>query len=310
MNKSQLIGFDKKNHHFYPTSDISISIADLDFPLSVSLQITRECNLKCVYCSELRYEMKNNGNSLENIMEIVSRLKNIKRIIVTGGEPLMREDLPDILKYIRSMQFETVALATNGVLLQPSVSKMIKGLVDYVDVTVDGPRHIHNEIRGEYDEVLSGIKNLKSAGIPFSLVTVLFKQNAGSILYICQLADVLEATQLKIVTPIDKGRGKSIRSELLSSADLSSIFQKVKSEKHKNGWNTRIVFTDWDRVGEGHAILLHPNGDVVASPVPSQTDCVNTIGNILDDDLKTIWARYPYKQNHLSKYLDKTTYVC
>jgi hypothetical protein len=124
------------------------------------------------------------------------------------------------------------------------------------------------------------------------------------------MADVLGATQLRIVTPINKGRGKGVSSYTLSSEQLSTAFEKIKSEKERNGWKIRITLTDWKKVGEGHAILVHPSGDVVASPVPSQETCFLLLGSILGENIGSIWKKYPYKENHLKKYLGKTLYVC
>jgi MoaA/NifB/PqqE/SkfB family radical SAM enzyme len=307
MNRLPEVKFDKKEHHFYVCQKTEVDKIKLELPLSVSLQITRDCNLKCVYCSETN-GMPN--APLTEIKEMISSLQGVKRIIVTGGEPLMRKDLIEVLKIIKEMRFENISLATNGVLINPYVAENIVGLVDYVDVTIDGPRKTHNEIRGDYDAVMNGIKMLSNVGVAFSLVTVLFNKNADSILYICQLADALGARQLKIVTPIPKGRGKEVNSELLSSDQLFAIFQRVRSEKERNGWMVRIALTDWNRVGEGHAILVHPNGDVVASPVPSKEKCVLLLGNILKENIGSIWRKYPYKENHLNKYLGKTLYIC
>jgi MoaA/NifB/PqqE/SkfB family radical SAM enzyme len=63
-------------------------------------------------------------------------------------------------------------------------------------------------------------------------------------------------------------------------------------------------------VDEGHALLVHPDGDVVASPVPSLPGCVRRVGNLKERDMGSIWRDYPYKENHLRKYLEETLYVC
>jgi MoaA/NifB/PqqE/SkfB family radical SAM enzyme len=260
-----------------------------------------------LYCSEADYIQ---NASLKKIERMISNLSGVKRIIVTGGEPLVRNDAFEILRYIRRAQFENVSLATNGVLIDRHVAENLSSLVDYVDVTIDGPRRTHNEIRGEYDAVVSGIKALSNARVAFSLVTVLFKKNVDSILYVCQIADTLGAVQLKIVTPIYKGRGMKINSERLSSDQLSMAFHKIRSEKERNGWMTRVTMTDWNNVGEGHAILVHPDGYTVASPVPSKKNGILGLGNVLEENIKSIWTKYPYKENHLRKYLEKTLYVC
>ena len=304
---SETIGFDKREHHFYASPKARLDSAMLKFPLSISLQITRDCNLSCDYCSEI-------GDipapSITTIRKMISDLYEVKRIILTGGEPLMRDDLVQVVAYAKELQFETVSLATNGVLIRPDLAQNLADLVDYVDVTIDGPRSIHNKIRGEYDAVIGGIKILQNVGIAFSIVTVLYRENVDSILHTCQIADVLGAKKLKIVPPIGKGKGMNVISQSLSSDELLATFQKIRSEKERNGWMPRITLTDWNKVGEGHAILVHPNGDVVASPVPSKENCVQLLGNILEEKIESMWKRYPYKENHLNKYIEKTLYVC
>lgn len=299
--------YDEREHHFVFSPEDRFDLKELKAPLSVSLQVTRSCNLKCSYCSEAG-EVK--PPSLTEIEKMISNLSGVKRIILTGGEPLIRNDFLDIVKYARKLPFEIIALATNGVLVGPDIANELASLVDYVDVTIDGPRKLHNRIRGEYDAVIRGVETLKDAGLPFSLVTVLYRDNADGILYTCQIADVLGAKKLKIMLPIPKGRGRNIVDKALNSDEIQAIFHDIRLEKESNGWTSRITLTDWSKVGEGHAILVHPNGEVVASPVPSEEECVTRLGNILRDNIESIWDRYPYKQNHLNKYSEKTLNVC
>ena len=304
---TEMVRFNKREHRFYVSPKTGLDATELKFPMSISLQVTRDCNLNCLYCSEVG-DMQSPVITI--IKEIISNLCGVKRIIITGGEPLKRDDLVEIVAYAKELQFETISLATNGVLLGPDLTRNLVGLIDYVDVTIDGPRKIHNRIRGEYDAVINGIRMLQNVGITFSIVTVLYRENVDSILHTCQIADVLGARKLKIVPPINKGKGKNVLSELLSSEELLHTFQKIRLEKERNGWTPRITVTDWKRVGEGHALLVHPNGDVVASPVPSRENCIEVIGNILEEKIESIWKRYSYKENHLKKYIEKTLYVC
>ncbi|MDH5441454.1 MAG: radical SAM protein [Candidatus Bathyarchaeota archaeon] len=302
-----MIRFDKREQHFVASPKTELDANKLKYPLSISLQVTRDCNLNCAYCSEVG-DIPN--PSLVKVRKMITNLRGVKRIILTGGEPLIRDDLTEIAEYTRKSEFETISLATNGVFVTYELARKLVGLIDYVDVTIDGPRKVHNTIRGKYDTVVDGVRILQNVGFPFSIVTVLFRGNADSILLTCQIADVLGAKKLKIMTPIAKGRGKEIVSEQLSSGELLNVFEKIKAEKETNGWSPRITLTDWNVVGEGHAILVHPNGDVVASPVPSEEECIWPLGNVLRENIKSIWKRYPYKENHLNKYLEKTLHVC
>ena len=128
--------------------------------------------------------------------------------------------------------------------------------------------------------------------------------------YVAQIADVLGAKKLKILSPIPKGRGKDVVNQRLSSENIRKLFENLKSLKKHTGWNVRITVTDWERIKEGHALLVHPNGDVVASPVWTKEGCIEYVGNILKDLISKIWEKYPYKENHVKKYIEKSLMVC
>ncbi len=246
--------------------------------------------------------------SYENALQILEKLKGVNRIIISGGEPLLHQDLLPILKACRE-RFEVVAMATNAVLMTPEIAGQIVKYVDYFDIIIDGPRKIHNNIRGKYDEIIQGIINLKNANGSFSIVTVLFEDNKDVIDTVLTIADTFGAEKLKILSPIPKGKGIAIASERLDSCAIDEVFQKLKSIKEQYGIHTKIVMTDWDKIKEGHAILIHPDGTVVASPVWSKEGCIDIIGNINESSIEDLWKKYPYKENHIKKYIEKTMKV-
>ncbi len=275
-------------------------------PLTATLQVTRGCNLKCIYCSESTPVPPPNLRQIETMLD---NLSGVPRLIVSGGEPVSRPDLPSILGLCRS-RFGVVALASNATKIDRATAEMLSRYVDYVDVTIDGPRAVHNSIRGSYDQVMQGLWSLKQAGVEISVVTVLVAQNEQFMPFVAHAADVLGAKKLKVLTPIPKGRGRLLKEEILPRADLSQVFGRLRNLKQQMGWTVRITVTDWRSIGEGHALLVHPNGDVVASPVWSKESCIEKVGNVLEESVAQVWARYPYKENHMKKYTEQTLMVC
>lgn len=297
------INFDYKWQHFYLEGE---KVVVPEYPLTVSLQITRKCNLHCIYCSESEYIPE---LSLEDIKTIVRNLNGVSRIIISGGEPTLREDFFSIIDICKN-NFNIVAIAANAINFDLGVATKLSKFINYADITIDGPRDIHNKIRGSYDKIIQGLWNLKRAGVEFSIVMVLLKENKDYVSYVAQISDTLGAKKLKILSPIPKGRGKDIVSERLSSVEIRELFNELKNKKETMGWNVRITLTDWENINEGHALLIHPNGDVVASPVWSKEPCIEHVGNLLKENIKEIWAKYPYKENHVKKYIEKTLWVC
>jgi len=297
------INFDHKWQHFYLEGE---KVVLPEYPLTVTLQITRKCNLHCIYCSESEYIPE---SSLEEIKTIVRNLNGVSRIIISGGEPTLRRDLFPILDICKN-NFNIVAIAGNAINFDLGAATKLSKYINYADITIDGPRNVHNKIRGSYDKIIQGLWNLKKAGVEFSIVMVLLKENKDYVSYVAQISDTLGAKKLKILSPIPKGRGKDIVSEKLSSVEIRELFNELKNKKETMGWNVRITLTDWENINEGHALLIHPNGDVVASPVWSKETCTEYIGNLLEENIKEIWDKYPYKENHVKKYLEKTLLVC
>ncbi|MEW5897119.1 MAG: radical SAM protein [Nanoarchaeota archaeon] len=295
------INFDFEKHHFQGELPES-----LDNPITITLQTTRLCNLHCIYCSEDQLLSEPSKGELE---DIIDQIKDVKRVIVSGGEPLLRKDAFDLLGRLKDQE-HIVALATNGTRINKEVAGRLVGLVDYVDLTIDGPRKIHNMIRGNYDKIMEGILNLREQGVEYSIVTVLVPQNLDYLEDICQVVDTLGGRKQKILTPIPKGRGKEIYKKTKGKYLLDEVFDRLKTGKETKSWSQRITLTDWRRIGEGHALLIHPDGNVVASPIFSGEEAVEYIGNLHKESLGQLWDKFQHKEEHFKKYLEKSLYVC
>lgn len=299
--------FNLQKNTFSGEKDLDTITNSLNLPMSITLQVTRKCNLKCIYCSE---DAQLTEPTNEMIRQMIDNIVGIERVIVAGGEPTLRRDLPEILDYLKEKKFPVVSIASNAVLIDKDFAVKLARSLDYADITIDGTPKIHNKIRGQFDKVVKGINNLKDAGVPISIVNVLLSDNVKDVIAVCRMAEQFNARKLKILSPIRKGRGSSILDKRLSSDKLADIFNTIKKTKEKENWKVRITITDWDIVDEGHAILIHPDGEVVASPVPSKPNCIEPFGNILEEDIGKCWKRYPFVKNHVRKYLEESLLVC
>lgn len=296
--------FNDKDQHFEHkgTEDIDALVASMNLPLSLTFQLTRGCNLRCIYCSEppgIR------TRKYEEMLTMIDKLSGMRRIILSGGEPMLYKRFWDILEYTRP-RFEKVVLSTNATRITRENVERLKGLVDYIDITVDGPRKQHDSIRGNYEAVMRGLIHVASAGIPFSTICVYLPGNKNAVHYICQTGDALGAIKVKVLTPIPKGRSVDIFSDFVTGDQITQLRSYLAEEKEKNGWKIRITITDWMKVGQGHAILVEPDGRMIASPVWDHEDCVFPFGNLAKSTAQELWQAYPYKENHLKKYLEHT----
>lgn len=118
---------------------------------SVEFMVTDRCNLKCKYCcnpysvgdKQHGYEM-----SLEEIEDVFSKLDmlGIQRLNISGGEPLLRKDITDIIKAALAHKF-TVSLTTNGILVPNYLDILSK--LSFLIISLDGEKDTHDYTRGE-----------------------------------------------------------------------------------------------------------------------------------------------------------------
>jgi MoaA/NifB/PqqE/SkfB family radical SAM enzyme len=299
------IRFNHDEQHFESTDEQSVEtlVQSMNKPLSLTFQLTRNCNYRCVYCSEppgIR------TRSLNEMKSMIDKLQGMRRIIFSGGEPMLYEHFWEILEYARD-KFELVVLSTNASRITRESAERLKGMIDYIDVTVDGPRKQHDLIRGHYDEVIRGLMHVALVDIPRSIICVYLPGNRDVMHYICQTGDMLGAHKVKILTPIPKGMSVGLFEDFITGDELTNLKAFLENEKQKNGWRIRITITDWMKVGQGHAILMEPDGRMIASPVWDESECLLPFGNLAEQDAEVLWNQnYPFKENHLKKYLEKT----
>jgi len=297
------IVFNRTSTRFECDSDLNISdlLDKVSHPISVILQITRRCNFKCIFCSETS---KMDDPSFNDLITIKDNLMGTARVFLSGGEPTLRSDLDKIID-LYSEDF-IIGIPTNAI-ISDKLLKKIKEKVTFVNVGLDGPRKITSRVRGDYDRIIEGIHKIKSYNIPLSLTSVILKSTLDSVAFTCQIADILDVRKLKIVLPIPKGRALELPDEeYLSDEEFNELCKTIRIANEKYGWKPKITITQWTREVEGYSILVYPNGKTYAWPVYDQEDKVLYIGDLMKESIIQIWDRYPYKLNHLNKYLGKS----
>ncbi|TDD75064.1 radical SAM protein [Actinomadura rubrisoli] len=280
-------------------------VDQMDRPLSLTFQLTRDCNFSCAYCSEPPGVAT---RSYEEVLAMLDKLSGMRRIILSGGEPMRYRHFWKVLTYCQS-RFEQVVLSTNASMITRDGAARLRDLVDYVDITVDGPRAQHDRIRGTYDMVIRGLRRVAEEDIPLSVICVYLGRNKRKIHYIAQTGDVFGAKKIKILTTIPKGYSRNLFENFTTGEELDELEAFLKVEREECGWLPRITIADWMRIGAGHAILIEPDGRAVASPVWQETDCIVPFGNLHEQTAAQLWAAYPYKREHLDKYLERTMVV-
>ncbi len=148
------------------------------------LSVTDRCNLRCVYCMSsegMTFLPRSEVLTLDEIVRVagVARSLGVSSVRLTGGEPLVRHGICDLVGRIAALGFEDVALTTNGVLLAPMVEALAAAGLRRVNVSCDSlrpQRFAAIRRRGQLDVVLDAMDAAEASGlVPLKVNVVLLR---------------------------------------------------------------------------------------------------------------------------------------
>ncbi len=203
--------------------------------------ITRACNLKCVHC----YNDSGHGGTCgdatkDQAMAIIDDLAQfgVPSVLFSGGEPLMRPDLFEIIRYAGDKGLRTV-ISTNGTLITHKTAKKIKDCgVSYVGVSLDGIGQVNDKFRGvdgAFDRAVEGIRNCMAAGVRVGLRLTLTARNVQDLegLFSFFEAENIERACFYHFVPV--GRGKGIFNEDLTLAQTRAVVETILAQTKRFG---------------------------------------------------------------------------
>ena len=201
--------------------------------------ITHRCNLRCTHCYQDDYSAFEDRGSMEIILDQYTELLkeyNFKGYLnVTGGEPLTHPDLFWLLGEARSRGM-TTAVLTNGTLIGRREAKRLKACgVDYVQVSLDGTKKVHDRIRGEgsFDLAVNGLRELAAQGIFTTVSFTAQRENLGELKKLAKLCGGIGADKLwydRVVIPAVEDDGR-----LSLTADDFAKLSRQASRLNKKG---------------------------------------------------------------------------
>ena len=212
------------------------------------ISVTDRCNLRCVYCmpeegiENISHEEILSYDEIIRICKCIAKL-GIKKIKITGGEPLVRKDIIDLIKEIKEINgIDEVTITTNGVLLYEMADKLYEAGIDAVNISLDTlnkDKFLKITRRDKYENVSMAIDKLIDLGVRVKINCLAIKENNLS--EIVKIAAYSKNNNIDVrfieLMPIGYGKNYTgISNEVILGLleDEYGSFKKVK-EKRGNG---------------------------------------------------------------------------
>jgi len=289
--------------------------------------VTKRCNLRCLHC----YADAGKGEkeiSLKKALSVIDDLSEfgVPVLLFSGGEPLLREDIFELIYYASKKGIRTV-LSTNGTLIDRDTALRLKDSgISYVGISLDGIGEVNDRFRGvkgAFEAALKGIENCKKAGIKVGIRFTMNKRNVSEIPKIFSLSEKEGVERLCFYHLVYSGRGSSLIDEDLSLEEkrktLDYIINRTK-ELYEKGLKKEVLTVDNHADGpyiylrmlrEGNPRaedvlrLLKMNGGNSSgerigciswdgSVYPDQFWRSHLLGNVCNEPFSKIWTKSPF----------------
>jgi len=201
--------------------------------------VTRRCNLKCVHCyAHAKNIAFDNELSTDQGKELINDLAGFGSpvMLFSGGEPLVRRDLPQLAAYAVEKGMRAV-ISTNGTLITPTKARTLKEIgLSYVGISLDGMQEVNDRFRGvngAFKSALEGIKNSQEAGIKVGLRFTVNKFNVDEIPKIFQLLEEMDIPRVCFYHLVYAGRGSELVKEDLSHEATRKAVDLIMDETRR-----------------------------------------------------------------------------
>ena len=215
--------------------------------------VTRQCNLKCVHCyAHAKATTGDDELPTAQGKALIDDLAHfgVPVLLFSGGEPLVRPDLPELAAYAVQNGMRAV-ISTNGTLITAETARILKDIgLSYVGISLDGMEDINDRFRGvkgAFASALEGIQNCQAAGIKVGLRFTINKFNVGEISNIFKLIEDMDIPRVCFYHLVYAGRGsKLVEDDLTHEESRAAVDLIIDHTKrlHDKGKSKEVLTVD------------------------------------------------------------------
>ena len=278
------------------------------------LEVTSRCNARCEHCGS-RCDNKEQGKEIpkEALMKTLKEIADCYNpkdipLWVTGGEPLIRKDLFEIIDFATSLGFSW-GITSNGMLIdEKMVKKLDESHLKTVSISIDGLKETHEKFRKVpncYEKILKGIDMMQKSKVIeiVQVTTVVTRHNFKELEDLYNLLLEHNVKYWRVINCEPIGRAKDQEDILLTKSQYKKLFKFIQ-EKQKEGKMKDVTYGCAHFLGPKlelkvrdfyfscitgyHVASILSNGDIFACPnIPRRPELIQ--GNILKDSFVNVW---------------------
>ncbi len=236
--------------------------------------VTSACNLRCVHCYASAGKASTELDTRQGL-ELIENLKDYgcPVILFSGGEPLMRKDLPKLINQAVRSEIRAV-ISTNGTLITRDVAMELRDLgLSYVGVSLDGLQEVNDKFRGmdgAFAQAMKGIYNAMHQGIKVGLRFTMHRGNVAEIPKIFDLMRAEGVPRICFYHLVYTGRAKELMEEDLTHEQtrdtLDLIMDRTKAMIDE-GLGVEVLTVDNHADGPYVYLRMKEQGDARADDV-------------------------------------------
>ncbi len=303
--------------------------------------ITRHCNLRCAHCYARAVQEAHNELSTAQARAIIDDLADfgVPVLLFSGGEPLVRKDLPELARYAVQKGMRAV-ISSNGTLIDKQKARELKEIgLSYVGISLDGRKQIHDRFRGldgAFEQAMQGVENCQLQGLKVGLRFTIFQDNAREVPAIFDLIRDREIPRVCFYHLVYSGRGSELIQQDLDQLQTRKLMDLILDrtrdlyaaglekevltvDNHADGpyIYLRLLQENPQRAAEVWQLLQFNEGNNSGRGIgciswdgevyPDQFWRNHSLGNVLQRSFSEIWQ--DPKLNLLAKLKAKKMYV-
>ena len=217
-------------------------------PLLIAWEVTRTCNLNCRHCrAAARNEEYPNELTTEQCYRLLDNIASFAKpiIILTGGEPMLRNDIYDIAGYGNKLGMRMVMAPCGMLVDDQTVTKMIDSGIQCISISLDGATaESHDGFRrvpGAFATAIAATEAAKRHNLPFQINTTITRHNLDELSEIMNLAERLGAITFNPFLLVPTGRGKELAQQELSPQQYEQALHWLSEQDERTVMQLRVT---------------------------------------------------------------------